>query len=598
MDGLGTFRRHPVRLAVAALVLLGGLPIAVALTSLPAGATHFRANQINWHTTGVPGEVEFHVTGSWRMSAYSYESSPGSGDWHSTAVVGDVFRPTSVSFGDGSGDSSHWTVTAVDVANDVVSAEAHLPHAYAGDGPWIASIDSCCRISAPTHRNNPDGYIRVESLVNPAGTSSSAVSQISPIVDCGIDALCVFQVPATDADGQARSFRFATSAEAGSGFTQPVGATIDGTSGQYSWDTTGASLNTGGDSFFSTQVIVENVVGSEIVATTPVDFFIRVTDSPNRAPSFVSPTPADATIFDVTTGDPVTFDIAATDPDSTDTVSLTILGMPSDATFTPTAGNPASGTFTWPAATGDQILTLLAQDQLGLGALQRSVTIVVEGPPRFVAPTPEDGAEFEILATQRLDFTVTAEDPDGDTVHLATLDRPPNTSYTYVGAPGNPSTAVFSWTPGVVAEHLVVLTTFDEDGNVGLTRAVTLRSVQAPVTLTVNPAVAELSTEPVTVTGDGVVNNDVYALFASAYIQAGPDDPVPGAGIPDKLVRFFAGSTFLCEGVSQDDGLAFCRGDLPSRHLETALNGGYSATFAGDSTYAPAEGHGTVLQGP
>lgn len=593
---MSRLRRNPLKVAIAALALLAGLPIAAAVTPLPAGATHFRANQINWHTTATPGEVEFHLTGSWRMSAYSYESAAGASDWHDQPVVGDVFQPVGLDLGDGTFDSSYWLVTAVDVSNDVVSAEAHVSHTYSGTGPWTAAIDSCCRISPPTHRNNPDGGLRVASLVNPAGTSASPVSQISPIVDCGIETLCVFQVPSTDADGQERRFRFAASSEAGWGFVQPPGAAIDSTSGQYSWDTTGASLNTGGDSFFSTQVIIENVVNQTVVATTPVDFFIRVTDSPNRPPAFDAPTPADGTILGVTAGEPVTFDVSASDPDSSDTVTLSIIGIPSDATFIPTPGNPATGTFTWPAASGERILTLLAQDQSGLGALQRSITIVPDGPPEFVAPTPADGSVFGVLATQRLEFTVKAQDPDGDTVRLATLGLPPGATYTYKGSPGNPSSAVFSWAPGVVGEHLLVLSAYTDNGEAGLTRALTMRSVHAPAVLTVNPAVVRLSTNPVTVTSNGVVNNDVYVLFASAYLQAGPGNPHPGQGIATRTVRFFAGSTFLCEGISRSDGLAFCQGNLASRHLETAIRGGYRATFAGDSTWSTVSGNGSVFQ--
>jgi hypothetical protein len=385
----GGRRRPTLACLLVAAVMLAALGVTGGVAP-PAGATHFRANQITWERTG-PTTAEFHLTGSWRMSFFFWSApSPGA-----------TFSPACIDFGDGSGqECPTFTVTSADAANDVVSGEATVSHTYATTGPFVASMANCCRLSGPQHVNNPDGSVRFEALVDLAATSASPVSLVSPIVDCPVDAVCQFTVPAHDPDGQALRWRLATDVEAGGfsgGFAQPGpphatnAAAVDPASGLYSWDTTGATLNTsGGDTFYSTQVVVENVVGSGVVSRIPVDFFIRLSTSPNQAPVFTSPTPADGTVINASVGAPVTFGTAATDPDSGDTVTLAVLGAPAGATHTTTPANPATGSFSWtPSATGTVLLTLTARDQHGLGATQRSVTIVVSQPqaPTSVAYT-------------------------------------------------------------------------------------------------------------------------------------------------------------------------------------------------------------------
>lgn len=374
------------------LGLIGGI-VSVGVTASPAQATHFRATSLTWHATATPNEAEFHATLSARRSFYG---SP---------VVGDSVQMTGVYYGDGFSDSPTFTVIFVDSANDYFIAEAHFSHTYSSPGPWTAETNSCCRLSGPKHINNPDDSNIVKSVVNLALTTSSPSSSISPIVDCAKNAVCRFSVPATDADNQGLRWRLANSSD---GFgTQPGApyatnnASVNASTGLYQWDTTGATLNTsGGDTYYSTQVVVENVVGTAVVATTAVDFFIRLSDSANsnQAPTFVPPTPADGTVINTTVGSSVTFGVAASDPDAADTVTLAILGMPAAASFANTPGNPTTGTFSWtPTMTGSTILTLIASDQAGLQATQRSVTINV-GSTAPSGPTC-DGKTATIVGT-------------------------------------------------------------------------------------------------------------------------------------------------------------------------------------------------------
>lgn len=363
------------------LATLGALALLLAVPAIfgdakPAAATHYRATQITWQQVS-GNDVAFHATVSFRCTFFF--SSPCS------ANVGDQFSGGGLDFGDSSFSSTLWTVTSVDVVNDVINAELDEQHTYASPGPFNVTMAGCCRLSSSGgHINNPDGDILAVTVVDLNTSSANPVSAVAPIVDCAIDAMCAFSVPAFDPDGQGLRWRFSTPAESGIIY-QPGPpyatntASIDPATGLYKWDTTGATLAASGFTFYSTQVTIENVVNNVVVTSTPVDFFIRLgSNTTNQPPVFVSPTPADGTILPATAGSPVTFDVAATDPDTGDTVTLTILGLPSGSNFTTTPGNPASGSFSWtPPSAGTFILTLLAQDQSGLGATPRSVTIDV-----------------------------------------------------------------------------------------------------------------------------------------------------------------------------------------------------------------------------
>lgn len=405
-------RLHRSRRALARLMVVASVAALLVIVTqpVPAGASHYRATQINWQRVS-GNEVAFHATASWRCTFFFFGST-------CSASVGDTFGSDPIDFGDGFTSSSTWTVTAVDVANDVISAEIEEHHTYASTGPYTVQISSCCRLSSFNgHINNGDGDILAETIVDLAATTANPVSAMAPIVDCPLNATCSFVVPAFDPDGQGLRWRFSTAAEAGAGFFDQPGppdatnaASINATTGLYTWNTTGATLAASGSTFYSTQVMVENVVGTTVVTKTPVDFFIRLgSNSTNNAPVFQAPTPADGTNINATVGSPTTFSVTADDADAADTVTLNILGTPSGSTFTTSPANPASGSFSWtPGATGTFILTLTAQDDHGLGATPRSVTIVVGGttdpPPTVDAGAPASGAEGSAIS---LDGSVT-----------------------------------------------------------------------------------------------------------------------------------------------------------------------------------------------
>lgn len=366
---------------LAVLLVLAGIFVSAAPS---AQASHYRADQITWHLED--GSVEFHLNVSVRASYYG------------PLAVGDTFSAGSLSYGDGGGDAPEFTVTSVDAANDVITGEAHVVHAYASTGPYNVTFSDCCRLSLPSHINNPDGSILLVTTVDLTKATESPESLISPIVDCPTDAACNFAIPVVPhTPGSTVSFRFATSAESGLTYQPgnpqaPNDATIDPVTGVYSWDTTGATLDPGDpdSTFYSTQVIIEESVNGAVVASVPVDFFIRIgTGVVNVAPDFICPTPEDGEVFTIEEGVPYTFSVAASDPDAADVVTPAVLGVPATATFTPTPGNPGTGVFEWtPDDVGQTILVLQAQDQNGLQAVQRSVTLDVLAAGSTIPPAP------------------------------------------------------------------------------------------------------------------------------------------------------------------------------------------------------------------
>lgn len=158
-----------------------------------------------------------------------------------------------------------------------------------------------------------------------------------------------------------------------------IGSAVDSSTGNVSWNTTGATLG-----LYSTQLTIED--GNTSV---PVDFFIKVTQqTTNNSPIFdVPPTPEYGTTYTVNPGELVEFNVQASDQDSGDTVELNHAGLPSGAYFDiPAAANPVSSTFSWTPATSDSgsyVVSFKAIDKKGLSA-EHSINITVLA----VTPTP------------------------------------------------------------------------------------------------------------------------------------------------------------------------------------------------------------------
>lgn len=260
-------------------IVLAVLGIQVPLAS----ASHNRAAQLTWASTGQTGEVRFDLTFAARRSYYV------------PLNVGDTFSDPSLDFGDGSATAPVLTVSAIDLDHDILYAEALVTHQYSGAGPFVAKVDGCCRLqSSSGHINNYDKSFRTQTIVNLQALSSPH-SSINPIVDCHPEAVCSFNVVGNDPEGRSLRWRMATSADATSGETfvqpgppnAPNAATVDPQTGRYTWDARGATVNATGETYYSTQVVIESVDGNgNTVSSAAVDFLIRLTDD---AASHVTP---------------------------------------------------------------------------------------------------------------------------------------------------------------------------------------------------------------------------------------------------------------------------------------------------------------------
>jgi hypothetical protein len=396
--------------SLMALVLL----LAIETTQ----ATHGRYGQITW-TPLTGNTVEFTAQTAWRRSFPTGCVDPQT--LVSTActgpdgfpAIGDIVPALyALEFGDNTLQDVYSVVTSIDVDNDwmflqgletasLPAVDTSIEHTYAQAGSFTASFQGCCRIgriiNGNYHVNNPDGFYRVETVVNVGTGNSSPVSVLPPIQVCGINAVCSIPVPAADADGDALSFRLSTPMEASgfaAGFLQPgaVGsgapnpATIDPSTGLYTWDTTGALTEgdvTTTNNLYSTQIMIEDAA-----SRVALDFLIQLTEVDQIPPEFPQPDPDQdpvcGTTQVVTAGQTLQFDVDAFDPDPGDTVVLNVVGLPTGATMNPPlpiSGNPVTSQFSWVPIIeqlGSYVINFFATSSgSGTGQTQCSATVEV-----------------------------------------------------------------------------------------------------------------------------------------------------------------------------------------------------------------------------
>ncbi|MDD4954221.1 MAG: putative Ig domain-containing protein, partial [Candidatus Omnitrophica bacterium] len=198
----------------------------------------------------------------------------------------------------------------------------------------------------------------------------------------------------------------------------PSGANFNATTHVFSWTPDYTKAGTYPGVRFSV---------SDGALTTDETITITVTNV-NRAPEFSGL--GDKT---VAAGGSLTFTISATDPDG-DTLAYTASGLPTGANF-----NANTQTFSWSptlSQRGDYPVTFSVTD--GLIITRQAITIHVTGtnnPPVLNPIGNKTVTEGNIL-----EFTITATDPDGDTLIYTAVDLPYNASV-------NPGSGLFSWTP-------------------------------------------------------------------------------------------------------------------------------------------------------
>ena len=332
----------------APLVFLATLTAGLLLTANSAKATHFRYGHLVWRTTSSNSGTNqytaaFLLYNAFRRSGYSGSAPDG------RPAIGNIITETvggtSLIFGDGAATATlRYCVLNIDLVNDWLYAVAPAPgtndpsvpltHTYNGTGPWLAAIDSCCRISSLV--NAPDGPYRVETTVAFSKTAVSPTSTLPIIVECPANQICNFPVPAADPENQVLQWRLATNAE--SAIAPLIGLSVNSANGLASYNTPN---NVGG--LYGAQIVIEKRNQTnplDLLTKVGVDFLIRVVNAPplGQPPSFGQQ-------ITIQPGQNLTFTVSARTNNTNGTVSLNVVGQPPGSTFTPplpTSGSPAA----------------------------------------------------------------------------------------------------------------------------------------------------------------------------------------------------------------------------------------------------------------
>ena len=254
-------------------------------------------------------------------------------------------------------------------------------------------------------------------------------------------ALLTFALSATDPDGDEVTY---------SGNNLPAGASVDPNSGVFTWTPGFEQAGT----YSSVGLFATDSFGLS------TGCYITITISNvNRAP--VLDPVGDRS---VTEGQLLTFTVSATDPDG-EAVTLSASGMPAGATF-----EAATGAFSW-TPTFEQAgtyagVTFTATDP-GLLEDSEAITITVADTNR--APSLAAIGDKAVDEAATLTFTISATDPDGDTVTYSATNLP-------AGASFDPGTRTFTWTPGYdqAGTYAGVTFTAEDPGLLSDSEAVTI----------------------------------------------------------------------------------------------------------------------------
>ncbi|WP_168734685.1 HYR domain-containing protein [Deinococcus sp. KSM4-11] len=193
---------------------------------------------------------------------------------------------------------------------------------------------------------------------------------------------------------------------------------------------------------YATQVIIEERLGSApgtILATTPVDFLIRIVTGTPPVFTVTSPFPTNGQVFTAPVGHAFTQQVQAVDPDFVSgnaAVDIDELGFPAGATLdacTSTAGTTTC-TVNWTPTQADAgksfVLALTAHDTSGLGAAPYSFTVNV---PANTAPTLHLPAPITVEATSAtgaiVTYSATATDAEDATAPDITCTPPSNSTF-------------------------------------------------------------------------------------------------------------------------------------------------------------------------
>ena len=229
-------------------------------------------------------------------------------------------------------------------------------------------------------------------------------------------------ITASDPDGDAITSLVASGLPTGATFTPGPG----NTGGTVSWTPDFTQAGSYSITFMAANVLADTAITQ--VTITNLD----------RVPVVTAPGAVTAA-----ENAPLVVSVTVADPDLDPITTLTAVGLPAGATFTPGAGN-TTGILSWTpsfAQSGTYSITFTASNALS-GAATTQVTVSnVDHAPVVTAAATASGAE-----NGQLTINVSATDPDGDTITSFTATNLP-AGATFTPGGGNKSGA-FTWTPG------------------------------------------------------------------------------------------------------------------------------------------------------
>ena len=473
-----------------------GDSLSYSATNLPAGAT-FSGRTFDWTPTYA------------QAGTYSVQFTADDGQDQTSQTVGIVVdnvnrAPVLASIGSQSIDENSalsFPISASDADGETVTYSAlNLPSGAALSGgtfTWTPTYEQAGSYQITFIAD--DGTDQDSELV----TVTVANVNRPPVLDTigaravAEDSLLTFSVSASDPDGQQITY-------SASGL--PDGATF--ADGVFRWTPSYEQAGAYSVTFSAGDG-----------AATDVETVALTVEHVNRAP--VLSAIANQTVTENTA---LSFSVSASDPDGDD-VTITAGSLPAGATF-------SAESFAWTPTyeqAGSYELTFTASD--GSAADTETVTVTVGNtnrPPELLAigdkSTDEDAA---------LTFTVTADDPDGDTITYSAQDLPDGAGF---------SANQFSWTPTYLQEGNHTVTFVASDGQAQDSQAVVI-------------SVGNVNRAPVlTEIADQSVSENTQLSFAVSATD--PDgDAVSYAASDLPTGAAFAGTTFAWTPTYEQAGV-------------------------------------------
>jgi len=350
--------------------------VSVLVFTSRAEASHFRYGNIKYtipDPVSAPLTVRFEVVTAWR-AAFTDTSNLNFGDGTSNGLAQGPLI--------GSG---------FDTAGEEYRVFRYTAtHTYPGAGQYVASFDSCCRISTLTNGADEDFLVQAKVDLTPGNTGNPA-SVVPAIVQMQIGGIRTIQIPAVDPDQTPVTCRFATPAETGStGTAMPptipangVAPTLTASASPpgctLTWNTTGALAT----EKYTMQVWLESANSQNgNISASVLDFIVEMVQSP-------PPTCTGTGSFTVDMGQTLNTVFTGTNSGG-GTLKMTSIG--SVGLLNPISGtskpSPFLTNFTWSPSLGDDgtgILAVLYTNALNISGFC-TLTVIVPDCAQFNQP--------------------------------------------------------------------------------------------------------------------------------------------------------------------------------------------------------------------